>query len=116
MRGADVRTFGEFVQACYDVSLQYNLSQTSGWRTPVHNGLVGGSANSKHLPENGWAMDLVPDPPKGETTLTYEARMELFLAGPLVVTAFRRRGIVCVVEDDHFHVQFPPAGRTVNGK
>ena len=139
--GSHPRTYGEFMQVCLDLSLDFNLSCTSAWRTPAHNATQGGHVQSKHLPEFGWGADLVPDPAiqghsgttwadERRTRHNFVERMLWFdkqlvrvngrnsrTAGASmhskVVAAFKRRGIVCVVEKDHFHVQWPKKGESL---
>lgn len=70
---------------------------TSWYRDQVNNDRVGGAPHSQHL--LGFAYDVVP--PDRVTWPSY-------------AHAARSLGMVAVVEDDHIHVQFFPAG-TLSG-
>jgi uncharacterized protein YcbK (DUF882 family) len=62
----------DFVCLIYALCKIYNASVTSWLRSPAHNKMVGGVANSKHL--EGLAVDINVDDPTNRDPLINAAR------------------------------------------
>lgn len=81
---------GEFARAVQSYCLKFSGSVTSWLRSPNHNHLVGGVANSQHL--TGEAVDVVYDGARPGA----EADAEL-----------AQWGLLRIKENDHDHIMAP---------
>lgn len=82
-------THAEFYVLVVILCQRFHGTMTSGVRSWKRNSAVGGHPNSRHL--LGLAIDVVLD--------------EKGLNGQLFMSECERQGLVCLDEDDHFHVQ-----------
>jgi hypothetical protein len=84
-----------FAAIVYDLSAIWEISVTSWGRTAKRNRAVGGHPRSKHLT---WlAADIALDTP-GDAKL--------------IIAHLAKRGLACIDEGDHLHIQVPRTVRT----
>ena len=78
----------EFILRINELHDEFEFSETSSWRTVLHNKAVGGKPTSKHL--FGLAVDCVLDNAKD---------------APAFKLAVKKVGLKFLDEGDHIHVQ-----------
>jgi len=93
----------EFHQTLDPIVVRYEGSITSARRSVVHNAMVGGSNNSRHI--FNLACDVVLDNPEETIMIRVLGKDIVYSLKKAFILECQRQGLVAVDEGDHIHVQ-----------